>query len=119
MIRIIGNRIMIAKGDTGYFSIPNIYVEDNEQDIAVLTVYDKLYKTKVIEKIVYANKDLLTFSFASADTLKLEPRTYYWDITVYHHPVYDEDGFPIAGAIVNSYYGARAKLPKFIIKGGI
>jgi len=34
-------------------------------------------------------------------------------------PTFDEDGFPIDGEIVDSYYGARLKLPKFIIKGGI
>ena len=60
MIRIIGNRIMLPKGDTGVFSIINLF--PNENNIAVLTVYDKLYRTKVIEKIIIANEDFLTFS---------------------------------------------------------
>lgn len=117
MIRIIGNRIMIAKGDTGIISIPNIF--QNDKSTAVLTVYDKLYKTKVIEKITLANKEYLSFTFSSEDTNNLEPRIYYWDITIYFNPVFDEDGFPISGERVDSYYGSRAKLPKFIVKGGI
>lgn len=118
MIRIIGNRIMLAKGDTGIISIPNIY-QHKHYALAVLTVYDKLYKTKIIEKITLANQEYLSFTFSSEDTNNLEPRIYYWDITVYLMPVLDEDGFPISGAQVDSYYGSRAKLPKFIIKGGI
>ena len=118
MIRIIGNRIMLAKGDTGLISIPNIFLHE-QYSVAVLTVYDKLYRTKVIEKITRANQEFLSFSFNSKDTQQLEPRTYYYDITIYCMPTFDEDGFPIDGEIVDSYYGARLKLPKFIIKGGI
>ena len=33
MIRVIGDRIMIAKGDTGVFAVPNIYCKQ-ENDIA-------------------------------------------------------------------------------------
>ena len=118
MIRVIGDRVMITKGDTGVFAIPNIY-SMQENDIATLVVYDKLYKTIVINKICDAEEDLLVFSFVPEDTKTLEPRTYYWDIIVYHEPIYDDEGNPISGTHVDSYYGTRLKLPRFIIKGGI
>lgn len=118
MIRIRGNRITMKKGDTGIFSIPNIYMRDGET-VAVLTIYDMLYREKVIEKITEANDAMITFAFDSKDTQSLEPRTYYWDITVYNKPEYNEDGFPIDAARVDSYYGTQFKLPKFILKGGI
>lgn len=118
MIRVIGDRIMIAKGDTGTFTVPNIYCKQ-ENDIAVLVVYDSMYKKKVIEKISDADEDLLVFSFVSDDTKELEARTYYWDIIIYHEPIYDDEGLPIDGTHIDSYYGTRLKLPKFIVKGVI
>lgn len=118
MIRVLGNRIIISKGDTGIITIPNIYKHE-QYAVAVLTVYDPLYKQIVIEKIIRANDEFLSFSFDYDDTKSLEPRKYEWDITVYLMPKYDEDGFPIWGQKVDSYYGARKQLPKFIVKGGI
>lgn len=118
MIRIRGNRVMIAKGDTGTLVIPNIFYHE-EYSVAVLTVYDPLYRTKIIEKITRANRENLSFSFESEDTQNIEPRNYVWDITVYRNPIFDEDGFPLKGEEVDSYYGTRIRLPKFVIKGGI
>jgi hypothetical protein len=107
MIRVIGNRIILNKGDTGTFSIPNIYKhEDSDNDVAVFVVYDKMYKTKIIEKLDTNNEEFLVFSFNSEDTQDIEPRTYYWDIIVYHEPIYNEDGIPMSGSCVNSYYGS-------------
>lgn len=118
MIRIIGKRLIMAKGDTGKIVLPNIS-NYNQYAVAVLTVYDPLYRTKVIEKITRANEEFLSFSFDAVDTQQLEPRSYNWDVTIYLKPLFDEDGFPIDGEEVHSYYGSRLKLPKFIIKGGI
>lgn len=118
MVRILWNRIMINKGDTGEISIPKMF-PCSPLDMAVLTVYDKMYKTKIIEKVIYTDKEFLSFLFYSEDTRNLEPRTYYWDITIYRNPLIDEDGFPINGDSVDSYYGSRKQLPKFIVKGGI
>jgi len=116
MLRLIGKRIMINKGDTGMLILPNIAAGCTNA-VAVLTVYDKLYKQKIIEKATPAVEDMLSFSFESQDTSELEPRTYYWDVKIYHNPLLDEDDFPLTGSVVDSYYGSFNKLPKFIVTG--
>ena len=118
MIRLVGNRLIINKGDTGLFAIPNT-VPGHTGALAVLVVYDSLYKTKVIEKCVDASGPVLHFAFTSQDTANLEPRKYYWDIIIYHQPILDEDGFPTDGMRIDSYYGTLPKLPPFIVKGVI
>ena len=53
MIRIIGTRLLIPKGDTGFFSLPNKGVF-SEGDVAVFSVKDPLTQTTVIEKVIDA-----------------------------------------------------------------
>ena len=50
MIRIIGRRLIIPKGDTGFFSLPNCSLYQ-KGDVAVFSVRDKLTKKTIIEKI--------------------------------------------------------------------
>ena len=59
MISIRGNRITMKKGDTGIFSIPNIYMRDGET-VAVLTIYDMLKavdKRMSVEEVYLISKD--------------------------------------------------------------
>ena len=51
MIRIIGRRLIIPKGDTGFFSLPNCALYQ-EGDVAVFSVKDKLTRKTIIEKII-------------------------------------------------------------------
>ena len=51
MIRIIGRRLIIPKGDTGFFSLPNCGIY-GEKDIAVFSVKDPLTRKTIIEKII-------------------------------------------------------------------
>ena len=116
MIRIIGTRIIIPKGDTGFFTIPKRGTFE-ENDVAVFSVKDLLTKKTVIEKIVNITDletDLL-FELQHEDTSRLNVGSYNWDIKIYHKPEYDEDGILIDAKEINSYYSAF-KPPLFIIK---
>lgn len=114
MIRIIGRRLIIPKGDTGFFSLPN-YVLCQEGDVAVFSVKDKLTRKTIIEKIIDASGDGLLIEFEKEDTEKLEAGSYFWDIKLYLKPIYDEDGLLIDAAEINSYYSAFEE-PLLIIK---
>lgn len=114
MIRIIGRRLIIPKGDTGFFSLPNCGVYD-KKDIAVFSVKDPLTRKTIIEKIVDASGDGLLIEFKKEDTAKLEAGEYFWDVKIYNDPIYDEDGVLIDAAEINSYYSAFEE-PLLIIK---
>ena len=49
MIRLIGRRLIIPRGDTGTFTIPT-HGEVGEGDIAILSIYDPLTHKTVCEK---------------------------------------------------------------------
>ena len=114
MIRIIGRRLIIPKGDTGFFSLPNfgVYVQ---KDIVVFSVTVPLTRKTIIEKIIDASGDGLLIEFEKEDTEKLAAGSYFWDIKLYLKPIYDEDGLLIDAAEINSYYSAFEE-PLLIIK---
>jgi hypothetical protein len=114
MIRIIGTRLLIPKGDTGFFSLPNkgIFSED---DVAVFSVRDPLTQTTVIEKLIDASSSFLLIEIEKEDTFKLNAGKYYWDIKLYRRPIYDEDNLLIDALEVDSYYSAFEQ-PLLIIK---
>lgn len=114
MIRIIGTRLLIPKGDTGFFSLPNKGIF-SDGDVAVFSVKDPLTQTTVIEKIVDASSYYLLIEIEKEDTLQLTAGKYYWDIKVYRHPIYDEDDRLIDAMEVDSYYSAYEQ-PLLIIK---
>ena len=114
MIRIIGRRIIIPKGDTGFFYLPK-HASCENGDVAVFSVKDKLTRKTVIEKIIDVSGNELLIEFKKEDTEKLEAGTYFWDIKLYSKPIYDEDGLLIDAAEINSYYSAFEE-PLLIIK---
>ena len=67
MIRIIGRRLIIPKGDTGFFSLPN-YALCQEGDVAVFSVKDKLTRKTIIEKIIDASGDGLLIDAAEINS---------------------------------------------------
>lgn len=109
MIRLIRRRLIIPRGDTGSFSIPTIG-EVGESDVAIFGIFDPLTHKTLVMKKIQATSPTLTISFATEDTINLEPRKYNWDITIYKGPIYDEEGELIGAEEVNSYYSAY-KLP--------
>ena len=114
MIRIIGTRLLIPKGDTGFFSLPNKGVF-SEGDVAVFSVKDPLTQNTVIEKILDASSPFLLIEIEKEDTFDLTAGKYFWDIKIYRRPQYEEDNFLIDALEVDSYYSAFEQ-PLLIIK---
>lgn len=114
MIRILGTRLLIPKGDTGFFSLPN-KGSFSDGDVATFSVKDPLTQTTVIEKIIDASSSYLLIEIEKEDTSKLNSGKYFWDIKIYRRPVYDEDNMLIDALEVDSYYSAFEQ-PLLIIK---
>lgn len=114
MIRVIGTRLLIPKGDTGFFSLPNKRTF-SEGDVAVFSVKNPLTQSTVIEKIIDASSPSILIEIEKEDTVNLSAGKYYWDVKLYHRPIYDEDNVLIDALEVDSYYSAF-KQPLLIIK---
>ena len=114
MIRIIGTRLIIPKGDTGSFSLPNKGAF-SQGDVAVFSVKDLLTQTTVIEKLIDASSPCLLIELEKEDTINLIAGKYFWDIKIYRNPIYDEDNSLIDALEIDSYYSAF-KQPLLIIK---
>ena len=114
MIRLVGTRITLPKGDTGSFMLPTRGQVD-QGDIAVFSVKDPLTQTTVIEKYIDASNKFLLISLELEDTIKLSAGKYFWDIKIYRSPKFDEDGILIDAVEIDSYYSAF-KQPLLIIK---
>ena len=114
MIRMIGKRLLVPKGDTGLFYLPNKTFFSNE-DIAIFSVKDKLTGVTVIEKYIDATTSFLVIELTHEDTCNLSPGKYFWDIKIYHRPEYDEEGKIIDAYEIDSYYSAYEQ-PLLIIK---
>lgn len=114
MIRMIGTRLMIPKGDTGFFSLPNRGL-CSSGDVAVFSVIDRITQSTVIEKQIDASGSHLLFELKQEDTAKLSAGKYYWDVKIYRDPEYDEDGILINAFEIDSYYSAYEQ-PLLIIK---
>lgn len=111
MIRLIQRRLIIPQGDTGTFTIP-IQGEWNQGDIAILSIYDPLTHTTVLNKEGVVNNEAFNFSFIPTDTSRIEPsKRYLWDITLYRGATYNSETQEIINPTsVDSYY-AGFKLP--------
>ena len=114
MIRMVGTRIIIPKGDTGSFYLINKGAH-SENDVAVFSVKDPLTQKTVIEKIVDASECGITIEIENEDTRELPAGKYFWDLKLYRSPEYDEDGILIDALEIDSYYSAFES-PLFIIK---
>lgn len=118
MIRLIQRRLIIPQGDTGTFTIP-LQGTMGQNDRALISIYDNLTHTVVLEKEMEQNENTLSYTFASKDTINIEPddrgNRYSWDITIQRDPLYDENNNLIHYDSVDSYYAAFS-LPPCIIK---
>ena len=114
MIRIIGTRVIVPKGDTGFFMLPVRGIR-SEGDVAVFSVKDFLTRKTIIEKIVDASNTHIVIELEHEDTANIEAGKYTWDLKIYRHPEYDEDGILIDAMEIDSYYSAF-KQPLLIIK---
>lgn len=111
MIRVVQRRLIIPCGDTGNFTLP-LLPGTEKGDVAVFSIYDPLVKKTILQKELTVSEDTLTFEFARADTINLEPsERYEWDVRIYHGAIRDEDGVVVDGDAIDSYYAAF-KLPQ-------
>ena len=113
MIRMIQRRLIIPRGDTGSFSIPYLKAI-NPGDVAVFTIFDIRTKTKMYQKLIAAEGDILNIAFTHGDTVNLKPGKYLWDIKFYTNPQIIDDEL-VNGDEVDSYY-AGFSLPECEIR---
>ena len=72
MIRMVGTRIIIPKGDTGFFYLMNKGAH-SENDVAVFSVKDSLTKKTVIEKIVEVSECSIKIKIESKEQAQSVP----------------------------------------------
>ena len=104
MIRLIQQRLIIPRGDTGEFSIPILPYISKENAIAVFTIfngYERLF-SQTVE--IQPTDKVLTFKFEHEYTKDFPIGIYNWDIKIYINPEYKND-LLINGEQVHSYYG--------------
>ena len=113
MIRMVQRRLIIPRGDTGSFSIP--YLKHiNQGDVAVFTIFDVITHTKLFQKVVAAEGDVLNIAFSHNETVNLQPGKYLWDIKIYTNPQFVDDEL-VNGEEIDSYY-AGFSLPECEIR---
>lgn len=117
MIRLIQNRLIIPRGDTGSFTILNLK-ESHATDVAVFSIFDERTRKVIFSKYVeFVEDNMLKITFSHADTVNLNPGRYVWDIKVYSNPLF-VDGILIGGDEIDSYY-AGFSLPTCEIKESV
>ena len=104
MIRLVQRTLIIPRGDTGSFSIPQLSAADGS-NTAVFTIFDPITHTKVFDKQVSTSEEVLTVNFTHFDTVNLPIGKYKWDIKFYKDPTFLNDEL-VDGVEVNSYYSA-------------
>lgn len=114
MLRMIGTKIIIPKGDTGSFSVPK-QEEDDREVLAKFIVQDPLTLNIVIEKEIFLDENCFIVEIERSDTVSLVAKKYFWDIKTYFNPIFDDDNILIDAEEINSYYSAFNH-PQFIIK---
>lgn len=102
MIRLVQRKLIIPRGDTGFFNIPALATA-SQADVAVFTILDCRTKTRLFQKTVQPTSDVLTFEFTHNDTVNLAPGRYVWDIKLYKNPQYADEKL-IDGEEIDSYY---------------
>lgn len=110
---MIQRRLIIPRGDTGSFSIPYLKAI-NPGDVAVFTIFDIRTKTKMYQKLIAAEGDILNIAFTHGDTVNLKPGKYLWDIKFYTNPQIIDDEL-VNGDEIDSYY-AGFSLPECEIR---
>ena len=101
MIRLIQRRLIIPRGDTGSFTIP--VIKPSSENVAVFTIFDDLTHTRLFQKKLTSEGDVLNIAFTHNETVNLKPGKYLWDIKYYSNPLFVEDEL-VGGDEVDSYY---------------
>lgn len=115
MIRTIGTRVILPKGDSGSFRLPVKSDYNSGNSIAVFSVYDKLTRKTIIEKEFPVGDDSFVYiNLSHKDSADIEVGKYWWDVKIYYLPKRDEDGKLIDAMQIDSIY-ATHRMATFII----
>ena len=102
MIRLLQRRLIIPRGDSGSFTVP-LLSQGNTDNIAVFTIFDELTRTRLFQKIIQCEGDVMNVVFTHNDTVNLKPGKYLWDIKFYQNPQFVDEEL-VNGDEVDSYY---------------
>ena len=107
MLRLIHNHLIIPCGDTGSFTVPLTY-NLNTNAVALFCIINPSTRVPILTKSINLNTsdETITVEIAHEDTSNLMAGEYFWDITLYINPQYDEEENLIGGEEVHSYYSA-------------
>ena len=103
MIRLVGRRLIIPRGDSGDFTIPVLAQAQGTDSVAVFSILDLKNGSLIHQKKINVEGENLTFNFSHEETKGLPLGQYVWDIKVYINPEYKNDKL-INGDEVHSYY---------------
>lgn len=119
MLRIIGSRIMLPKGDTGSFRMPIRKELISNSTVVVFSVFDKLTRKTILEKNFPVREDGFCYIYIDhGDTKDLPVGKYYWDLKAYYMPKYDEDGKIIDAMEIDSTYSSHHMATFLIMEVG-
>lgn len=119
MLRLIGSRIMLPKGDSGSFRLPVKAEVVASNTIAVFSVFDKLTRKTILEKQFEVMDDGFVYvSIDHNDTKDLPVGKYYWDVKTYYMPKFDEDGKLIDALQIDSIYSTHHMATFLIMEVG-
>lgn len=103
MIRLIGRRLIIPRGDSGDFTIPILSSVQDTNSVAVFSILDLKNNKLIYQKEIEITGEKLVFNFSHEETKGLPLGQYVWDIKAYVNPEYKNNKL-INGDEVHSYY---------------
>lgn len=103
MIRLVHQRLIIPRGDTGSLSVPLLSINTQGANlIAVFSIFNSF--ERIFQKEIQVEGNTLEFNFTTEETKDLPVGMYNWDIKIYVNPQYNDNGLLINGDEVHSYY---------------
>ena len=106
MVRVNGRADVVwPRGDTGSIQIHVPYHVD-EGDISLFLVFDRFTRKVLAEQVVILEDDYVTVPFGQELAWRLMPGKYFWDVKLYHDPIYDDEGRVMGALTIDSIYGA-------------
>ena len=106
MIRLIGRKLIIPRGDTGELAIPLLAsgaTTEPVQKVAIFSILDLIGKKVIYQEQVTIDGEMVKVTFTNEKTKDLPLGQYVWDIKIYTNPQYNGTKL-INGDTVDSYY---------------
>ena len=104
MIRLIQNKLILPRGDTGTFSVP-VLTSFTEGDKAIFSIIDLRTNKILLSKECTCSDNTFVITFTHEETVNLPVGKFSWDIKIYQNAEII-DNVVVNGTEVNSYYAA-------------